>query len=940
MLRMEAPALVGRREELEVLEHALERVLRGRSRIVVVTGDPGVGKTRLLAEYGARSRRRAIVLAGRGSPLSTSIPFATIAEALESHLRTLPPADVAALVGERAADLAQVLPSLPSSLRPAGPSAGRLAVLEALARTIGRLASDRPVLLLLDDLHRSDPSTWEVVGYLGRNPQEAPVLLVAALRRQEMDLVPDLARLVSTLVKDGLADELRLQPLQAGDVATLAERILGPAAVDAELGSWLFDRTRGNALYAVALLQELRGDPTRRVVPVSVKERVRMEVSDLSPGAAEALEHAAALGHSFPLRQLAMAIPDGSGAALDELVRRGLLIERGDPARVVFDFAHPLVQEAVYDGMGAGRRRQVHERLAEALAAEPLVVRAYHIARSALRGDRSAIQVLREAAAEAERSQSHREALSHLQAALEIVADNDPDRRRLLDETAWQAEQASDHTIGLPALRELAKVVPDDPAELGRTRMRIASALATGAADLVAAEREARAAIGAFERSAPERIAAGINELGWIHALGGDLASQEEACRRAVALAEERGDEQTVLHALGPLCHGLALRGRFQEAREIGARAVELARSTEDATQIGWHTAVHAMTFGLEGRFRDAAAVIDPLLAAGPSPSDVAYDNRAWINWFCGRWSLALEDCGSVRSLHPTAPSAHSAWALSIGAALHTYMGTPEEGRALLGQADRVYGDTDLYWFSAAHRWAAAHVAWIEGEAQRAADLFDHAAQWLRRCDVIAVECQILPDTVEALVDAGRTVDAASWARRAGEVARLLGSQLAEAVAAHTMGIVQGSHEHLRRAARSYEAIGAPPLQARALHRLGEIVRNGDRTADLVEAARLYGSLPAPVLADRVRAELRRRGSAGKRAAQSVGELTPREQQIAALARRGQATRQIAERLHLSERTVESHLARIYAKLGISGRKQLRARLGPRTHMDRGAGDG
>ncbi len=806
-------------------------------------------------------------------------------------------------------------------------------MLEALCGALARTASDAPVLLLLDDLHRSDPSTWELVDYLGRNPLSEPVAVVAAVRPHETASQPELGRVVSALVQDSLADLVRLAPLGADDVATLAERVLGVASVDAELAPWLYDRTRGNALYTVALLEQLREDLTRRVVPVSVKERVRMEAAGLSDRAGEALELAAALGHSFPLRQLALAMPEGAGTALDELTRRALLVERDGDATATYDFVHPLVQEAAYEAMGAGRRREVHARLARALLAEPLAVRAYHVARSALPGDGDAIALLREAAREAEQVQAHREALAHLQAALALIpagtpegtderSGDRPERHSLLDEIAWQATEASDHTVALPALRELASLIADDPAELGRTRMRLASVLSTNMGDLEGAETEARGAIAAFERAAPERLAAGINELGWIQAFGGDFAAQEDACREAIAIAERDGDAVTLLHALGPLGHGLALRGRFDEARAVGGRALELARATGDANQIGWHGGVLAMTFALEGHLAEAATTVDSLLSGGSSPSDVAYFNRAWIDWFLGRWASALEDCEAVDALHPTAPSAHSAWVLSMGAALHAATGSTQRIRPLAGQAERVYGEGDFYWFSAAHRWGAAHLARIQDDADRAADLFLRAAGRLRRCGLSALESQILADVVESLVDASRLDEANAWTERARVLADELGTGFAAAVADHAAGVVDRDADVLLRAAAAWEELGSPFLRARALERTGDLEA-------LTDAAALYAALPAPVLAERARADLRGRGPAGRRAAQRVGELTPREREVAALARRGLPTRAIAERLHLSERTIESHLARIYAKLGVSGRAELARADGP-----------
>ncbi len=921
---MEAPALVGRQGELAYLAERLERATRGQTRIVVVTGEPGAGKTRLLAELAARVRRRATVLLGRGSPLAASIPFATISEAMGAHLRALPSERRDPLVRGIADELGPLLLDVRASATAASTDRSRLTVLEAFATLLSRLAETRPVVLALDDLHQADASTWELVGYLGREPPDARILVVAATRPHGSREATDMQRYVATLTKDGLAEELRLGPLDAEAIGDLAERMLGPGSSDPELRAWLFDRTRGNALYAVAVLEELRRDPSRRVVPVTVKERVRVEMLDLATHVREALEVAAVLGHRFTLRQVAAVLPEGSGATIDELVERGLLVERGGDGTATFDFAHPLVQEAVYGNLGAGRRRELHARVASALAGEPLAVRAYHIARGALAGDRDAVDVLIAAAEEAGRTQAHREALGYLVAAFELVPRGWEERRRVLDLIAWHAAEASDHTIAIPALRELAELVPDDPVALATTRMRLASVLATGAGDLAGAETEARAAIGLFERAAPDRKAAAINELGWIQALGGDFAAQDRACREAIALAEEAGDDTTLLHALGPLGHSLSLRGAFAEAHGVIGRSVALAVELGDVAQIGWHRGVEAMAFALEGRFAGGTVAIDSLLASGPCPSDVAYFNRAWLDWHHGRWSMALADCEAIESLHPTAPSAHSAWTLSLAAALHAAAGVPARGRALLAQAERVYGDVEFYWFSAAHRWASGQAARIAGDLAAAADRFERAVAWIRGCGLDAMECQMIPDAVEVVTDAGRRASAEALAERAGRLAGGLRTTFARAAERHAVGVVDRDSDALRSAAEGYAEVEARALEARALERLGRTTSGGDGLAALAEAARRYAELPAPVLADRVRGLMRERGPSGRRAAQRVGGLTPREREIAALVGRGMMSREVADRLHLSVRTVDSHLARIYGKLGISGRRELR----------------
>jgi DNA-binding CsgD family transcriptional regulator len=318
----------------------------------------------------------------------------------------------------------------------------------------------------------------------------------------------------------------------------------------------------------------------------------------------------------------------------------------------------------------------------------------------------------------------------------------------------------------------------------------------------------------------------------------------------------------------------------------------------------------------LEGRFEEAAALLDPVLADGRNPGDAAFFTGAWLNWFAGRWALGVRDCEAIAALHPTAPSAHSAWVLSVGAALCEAAGEPGRSRAYAGEADRVYADRDFYWFSATHRWGAGHLARFRGDVDGAADRFVRAAAWLRRCGLSALESQILADVVDALVDASRPDEASAWADRAQALAAELDTPFASAIADHAAGSVARDAEALRRAADGWTELGAPFLRARALERVDEL-------GALSDAAVIYAALPAPALAERVRAELRRHGSVGKRAAQRVGELTPREHEVLALAATGLTTRAIAGRLHVSERTVESHLSRIYAKLGIGGRGDL-----------------
>src|SRR5256714_3593227 len=268
-----------------------------------------------------------------------------------------------------------------------------------------------------------------------------------------------------------------------------------------------------------------------------VRLRVREMRAALTGPEREVLVLFAVLGHSFPMSTIAaLAGPEAAGA-LDRLVGERLLVERPDG----YDFAHPLLQEAVYQALGVARRRELHERAGRTLLTAPLAVRAYHLARGALPGDLDAVAGLRAAAEYAARLQAHREALGHLRAALELTPRAGTGTRvELLDETAWLAAAAADHTTGIAALTELADQVADDPVRLAQVQMRLASFLSTGAADVAAANRAASTAVRLLPGAdAGPQLAAALNERAWIRGMAGDFAGQLAGCREALAVAED-----------------------------------------------------------------------------------------------------------------------------------------------------------------------------------------------------------------------------------------------------------------------------------------------------------------------------------------------------------------------------------------------------------------
>ena len=915
---MPVSRFAGRTAELATLGDELGEAGRERIRIVFVVGEAGVGKTRLLAEFAATSR--ATVLVGRGATTTAEVPFSVFVEAIESRLRGLSPHAVAGIVSTRARPLAAVLPSVAAAVPPLATPPARAMIFEAFVDLLRAIAGAGTLVLALDDLHAADPSSWELIGYLARAAPRVRVLVIGAARTDGLAAEAAMGDTLAALRQDGLVTELRLAPLGRDDLRTIASDTLGAARADPDVVAWLHERSRGNALYAVALLEELAFDPSRRVIPLSIRERVRATVRTLGPDARDALELAAVLGGPFSAAAI-LALMPGAARPLDELVRSGLLIERSGGTSG-YEFSHPIVQESVYEGLGLAHRRVLHRRVARDLLGEPLAVRAHHAARGALPGDTDAAALLREAAQEAARQQAHREAIAHLYALLALLARDDAQRADVLDAIAWHASECGDHVTGEDALRELGRLVESDATRHAATKIRLASFLASGSGDLISAEREARGAVDLLRTGGRTReLSAALNELGWIRGQTGDVEAQLLAAREALALAESLDAETAVLHALGSLGHALALSGRSSEARSALERGRALAIARDDRSQIGWHSAVLAEALAYSGHFAEALSFIDSLEAVDDA---VLRSRRAMVAWYLGDWPRVLGEARAIRAVAREAP-AHSAWVFSLAAVVLCASGSDAESNDYATLAERVYRGRHIYWFSATHEWLQGIAAAMRGRGAEALRSLDSAAAQLERLPAPALLVRVLPDLADVQLQAGATEDARRTVARATALASVLRSPFALAAEAHVRAVIDGSVADLTEAATGWDRINAPHLAARALERAGGASVGPGRLGLLSDAARRYAALGDVRGSERARAELRTSGTPGRRRAQRVGELTAREREIAMLAQRGLSARQMAERLSVSERTVEAHLDHIYAKLGVDSRAALAA---------------
>src|SRR5262245_35890411 len=312
--------LVGRADELGSFDHLLAELDRGRPAALELAGEPGIGKTRLLAELGARADARGwLVLSGSASELESDLPFWVFVDALDEYVHGLDPARLELLDDAVRADLAQVLPSLPAVAGSVPAQHERYRAHRAVRALLERLAASRPVVLLLDDLHWADPGSVELLGALLRRPPSAPVLMALALRPRQ---VPErLAVAVDRAHRAGVLTRLELGALTLDE----SRELVGDAAAA------LFEESGGNPFYLEQLARSGGGAAaplTGIDVPRSVAAALAEELSLLSAGGRIVLEGAAVAGDPFePELAAAAASTTAQDAmdALDELLRRDLV---------------------------------------------------------------------------------------------------------------------------------------------------------------------------------------------------------------------------------------------------------------------------------------------------------------------------------------------------------------------------------------------------------------------------------------------------------------------------------------------------------------------------------------------------------------------------------------------------------------------------------------
>jgi len=911
---------VGRQEELDALKERRRASSGGHGSVVLLGGEAGIGKSRLVAEF-LRS-----LTGGRG-------PLVVSGECLEHAPRPLGPlrSIVTALAAASpwlAADappfvlraMAQVVPhALPASDAYAdAPRLGKADLFEALVLLLQLASNKRAIVVTIEDIHWADSATLDFLRHLAPRVGNLRILVVASFRDDSVAHDSPLGAALARLQRESTVHQIALEPLPRDDVRRLLESALEDREAPADAVLRGIERMcEGNPFFAEELLKRsLEREDAGTPLPISIRSTIATRLGKLSAAEQSLLLHAAVLGYRFDPTTLALIVGLDSAAVMPGLTRaRDLnLIVEESRTRITFRFRHALMRQTLYESMLTLAARPLHERIARTLeslpdAADRVDELAYHWFEA--RDLAKALEYCDRAGDAAFAVNAFADATTYFERAIECAADDADRRSHLLRKLAFALNAAGLAERALQALRESIDI------RVALGDLELAARMVASAAGQLNNAGDMESAIGfveRFVRAHADRLSPfALDELRSTQAFIVSNLSDAERVRHYLELVgtpdhlkptgrmhywgarvsmdaflEDRdallADVETLLAGIpselavadiASLLHAgrtLMMAGFPEPAATELLRAIEMSERLGFTGLLGAAHALRAANSFLAGRLEEARAAV----LAALKHNDLAttkYCLEVWgplVATALGDGDL-VERClanGIAEQLRARKNDNSLGIALASAAYAAGAAGAPERARKVMAEAVDLIDDA----FSATRVLPLA-ARYVDGP---------HLEKLLRLTDTHGE-----PRTV---VNAAGAHVRAIAAERGGDAA-----------AAARWGL---------EAARLYGEIGWPLLEAQALELAG-------RTREALALFRATGSVE-----DVRRVELRDRVTVPAARAASDG-LSEREREVAALVARGLTNRAVAELLFVGEKTIEKHVSSIYQKLGFSTRAGL-----------------
>jgi DNA-binding CsgD family transcriptional regulator/tetratricopeptide (TPR) repeat protein len=964
--------LIGRDTELAELEAALTGAAEGRPSLAFVAGESGVGKTRLLTELMRRAGDDGtLVLAGETLDLGGEgeLPYLPLVAALRPLARGGDPALTDAL----RAGVAPLLPGPDSETadpdQGGGDATGQARLFEALLSLLDALGRERPVLLVIEDLHWADRSTRAALAFLARSLTSERVLIVASYRSDELHRRHPLRPLLAELERGPHARRVALEPLTRDELAAQLADILG-AAPAADLLERLWSRCGGNPLFGEELLAA--GLDGRGAAPDTLRDALMLRVERLSEPAQDLLRLVAVgrrLDHAV-LEAASALDPRELRAALREAVEGHILAVADDDA---YRFRHALLREVVEDDLLPGERSELHLTLAHALeprleadgGAQTAAAVAHHFAAA---GDEpAALAAAVRAATAAERVHAYGEAAALLERALELWP-RVPDAEaragagrvallaRAADATGALGDPARQLALleaafgGLDAAAEPARAarILESTARAQRHLNRARASIATlerglelvergdgdpaVLADLLAGLARARMIVAHFGdaiRVAREALeaaaAAGLpvvegrarDTLGFALAMTGDVEAGTAELRDAIRIAREHDDRQGLGEAYNNYAEVLHTLGRSDEARAMVAEGRQAVAGRWPIAMAWLDARLAEIAFDVGEWELSEASLPDPRRWTGLQARVGIELRKAALALGRGDHAAAA---ARLEEVEPLAADSSEPQVLggigAVAAELRRREGELEAARAAAGAwlARIAYCREDATGVSAL---SLAGVSIEADAAERARDVGDAEAEAaaLSRIEPLIAR-------LDAAAGAGRPVEHAALLSARAEATRAAGRpDAARCEAAAAAWDDAGRPEP---AARMRWREAEAHVAARDRDPASEAARAAHGTASRLGAGWLRGEIEG--LAARARLALE---AASPEPAEPPEEtpfgLTARERQVLALLADGASNREIGATLFMAEKTASVHVSRILSKLNARSRTEAAA---------------
>ncbi|MGH9011738.1 MAG: LuxR C-terminal-related transcriptional regulator, partial [Acidimicrobiia bacterium] len=690
--------------------------------------------------------------------------------------------------------------------------------------------------------------------------------------------------------------------------------------------------------------------PRLRRLPEGLAERVANSVRRLDKPERATLEVLAVAGRALALREVEAL----TGRPLEELepvlaglVATRMVVEEERGRELTYEVHHPLIRDLIYEAIGGARRRLLHRRAARALLASGRVSEAaLHFARSGEPGDGEAVGALLEAIRQAGQREAYYEALDLLAELVELLPAGDHQWLQVLEALFEDAEWIVDHRVDthasvvVKALQAIDGLLEGsrDTARQAKVKVHLGSFLAWGTGQLQAAEGVCREARRLFETVGDERRAllAG-RELAWLRGLQGSFSDMAAEAQHVVHAADAAGDRFVAMQALATGAYSATFQGRFDQAEGAINRAITIAREDEKSYRLTALLGLQALSLGLQGDTGGGLSLIEEAKSLDPTYRDsVVPMNETFVRWIAGDYRGAVATAREEAAWLSTAPSRRRALGMSCGALSAIENDDTIGAKQFLVFARSALEGREWFFHTQYGRYPEGMLAWHEDRVSDAISVLQEVASQLMESEARAWSAIVLADLAEIAGEVGETDMAASAAASLEDIAAVVDRPFHLGLAAAASAWVKlgagdgpAAADLAQRAVDLLSTVGCHGHLGRAHHLLGRalaVQQDSQAVSALQRAAELFETGGATWRRQRTLETLRRLGSAGRRALASAlgpGGLTPRERDVARLAARGMSAKEIAESLFVGERTVESHLRSLYAKLGVSSKIDL-----------------